>query len=218
MILFLNFYIDKKPLRQLELEYCLDQNIKNPLLELIVIMYHDDGKTYSFLQRLLRDRDKAIILESVSSRPSYNEIFSLMADYSDLQLHILANSDIYFNETLQHVANFDWTGNPKTCIALSRWDEDKDGNIILWDHADSQDVWIFYGSPKLIPGADFTMGMAGCDNKIAWLLEQQGYNVINPSKTIQAVHLHNSSQLRNYNADEDRKKVLPPFKLIHPHD
>jgi hypothetical protein len=95
-------------------------------------------------------------------------------------------------------------------MALTRWESE----IELHKNAHgSQDVWIFKGSVNQMTGADITMGTAGCDNKIAWLIEKEGYKIINPSKTVKCIHVH-KSDIRTYNVIEDRKKIKPPFKII----
>jgi hypothetical protein len=88
---------------------------------------------------------------------------------------------------------------------------------VLFDRADSQDTWIFKGGVNQVSGADFTMGIAGCDNAIAHLLEQHGYNVINPSRTIKTYHLH-LTNIRNYTdiSGNAIQRIQPPYKLINP--
>jgi len=51
----------------------------------------------------------------------------------------------------------------------------------------------------MVEGANFTQGVPGCDNKIAYLLQEAGYVVTNPSTTIKTYHLHLSG-IRHYNA------------------
>lgn len=147
-------------------------------------------------------------------RPTFAELFSLCKPD---RINVIANSDIYFDATI-HLAN----PSPSQVYALSRWDVLDDGASVLWDHPDSQDVWIVNGGPHSVP-ARFLMGVAGCDNALAFILQSEGYIVINPSKTIKAHHLH-LVQWRSYLMDPTGKarggdkieRVSPPYAMIKP--
>lgn len=188
--LFINKYIDKNPERQKELDYCFEKNESNGLL----------GEIHQTYERL-----------------SYNDFFRwINTIVGDEDISIIANSDIYFDETLIDIIKI----NHDECYALSRWDAKEDGSIELWDHRDSQDVWIFKGKIKEVLGADFSQGIPGCDNSIAYLLNAVGYKVLNPSKTIRAIHVHNSG-IRNYeqhDVDKQIATVPPPYHFIAPHE
>lgn len=154
-----------------------------------------------------------------SGQPHMNELFDLCEDG---MLNVVANGDIFFDaegiELLRNAAP-----GPKSCFALSRWDVDKEGNATLYDHSDSQDVWIFNGKPKGID-AGFKIGRPGGDNHLMWLIQQAGYKVFNPSKSIKAYHLHNV-QWRSYLLDPEGKprgadkldRVSGPFERLAPH-
>jgi hypothetical protein len=102
-------------------------------------------------------------------------------------------------------------------LALSRWEiQNLEKNISThFDRDDSQDTWIFLGSVNNINLADFTLGVCGCDNKIAYLLGENGYYVINPSKTLKTYHLH-LTNVRNYLnvVGEATERIPPHYKLI----
>jgi hypothetical protein len=157
-------------------------------------------KCFSFNQNVF-GADNVI---SFNSRLSFADFFSqvnLLAKESDIS--IIANSDIYF-ESLDHFEMI----KENEVYALSRWD----GNT-LYDHDDSQDAWVFRGQIKPIEDSYFSLGIPGCDNAIAERIARAGYTVLNPSKSIKALHLH-SSNIRNY----DRKTTVPrPYLLIKPH-
>lgn len=143
----------------------------------------------------------------IKERLTFKEIFILTESHPDC-INIIANSDIYFNETILNVR---WMQG-KTCYALSRWDING-VTATLFDRKDSQDVWIFNGSvPEMIGG--YHLGVPGCDNKIMWELKQCGYAISNPSKSIHALHLHNSNY-RTYNHKTVR--VPEPYHFIKPH-
>lgn len=137
-------------------------------------------------------------------RPTFKEWFWLANALSQPgDISIIANSDIYFESP----TDFD-SIKENEVYALSRWE-----NGSLYDHEDSQDVWVFRGTIRNIEDCDFTMGKPGCDNAIAERIQRAGYTVLNPSKSIKTIHLH-SSNVRNY----DRRNVIQkPYLLIKPH-
>jgi len=143
----------------------------------------------------------------INDRITFKQMFQLTKDYPN-DINIIANSDIYFDETILHTR---WIKN-KECFALSRWDY-YEGKAVLFNRKDSQDVWCFNGSVNLNIG-DYNLGVPGCDNKLAFELISNGYSVLNPSKTIHAIHLHNT-EFRTYNHTTER--IAEPYHFIFPH-
>jgi hypothetical protein len=209
--LIINYYTDSRPERQAEIEYCLIKNIQNPLINSIILLINeDDLRQYKHTHPAVSPKLRYVIRDF---RPTYNYYFGVTHLY-DRDINIISNADIYFNDSLQLVK--DYYSNPlykNHCMALSRWDEDYNGQIKHFDRPDSQDSWIFMGKAPLIPDANFTTGQAGCDNKIAYLIEAYGHKIINPSKSIKSIHVHNSG-IRNYRANMDRVQIKPPFRLV----
>jgi hypothetical protein len=118
---------------------------------------------------------------------------------------ILSNSDIYFDETLKELVNYDFE---KKFLAISRYN-----NNILYNKASSQDTWIF--KPKVninLSDCDFKFDILGCDNRIAYIFMKAGYKVLNPSKTIKTYHLHNS----NFRTNKEIKQLKGWFYFIEP--
>lgn len=167
------YYVDSNHKRQQEIEQCREKNKANSLIN----EYHN-------IER--------------AERLDFAELFrvanNLITNADDIT--IIANSDIYFNETIRLCEQI----KENECYALSRWDETHRG-LNLYNHADSQDVWIFRGTIKPIKEG-VIMGKPGCDNILAFELTQLGYKVINPSLSIQAIHVH-TTRIRNY-TESDR--------------
>lgn len=157
-------------------------------------------KCFAFNQDLFGPENVIIF----NSRLPFSDFFAMInLCVNENEISIIANSDIYFQSLL-------WLETIKAneVFALSRWE----GNT-LYDHEDSQDAWIFRGKIKPVPDCNFGLGIPGCDNAIADRLQRAGYTVLNPSKSIKAIHLH-SSNIRNY----DRRITVPkPYLLIKPH-
>lgn len=156
-------------------------------------------------------------------RPTFSDLFTLCRPG---YVNVIANADIFFDAQGVALIELFFAGlhevvKYKTCLALSRWDIQPDGTSKLHEHADSQDVWIVYGQPTI--DAPFTMGKAGCDNSLAHILASAGFNVINPSKSIKAYHLHNV-QWRSYlvnpggtaRGGDKIERIPPPYHLVKP--
>lgn len=140
----------------------------------------------------------------VNERLTFNQMFKL---FIPNEINIIANSDIYFDETILQVR---WIQN-KECYALSRWDYYNE-RAVLHNRKDSQDVWVFNGLVAENIG-NYNLGVAGCDNKIAYELHTNGYKITNPSKTIHSIHLHET----NYRTYHAKDRLLEPYHFIFPH-
>lgn len=123
-------------------------------------------------------------------RATFDDMFEAMADYPH-DVNVIANADIYFNGTIRKA----WNIERHQCYALTRWEEAIRGRNRHYGHSDSQDAWIFLGSPGI--RAPFALGIPDCDGRLAWLLRNAGYMVTNPSLSIEAIHVHHS-QVRWY--------------------
>ena len=196
--LYTSFYQDKDAKRQKELLYCLNQNIKNPLIDNIFLIVEGEVK--------LPVSDKLIIVNA--ERPTYRNFFDLVNDTatSSNSISVIANSDIYFNDTLAHLDI-----KERQCVALSRWDKRKDG-LRLHNERFSQDTWIFKGKIRNVRFCDFYLGIPGCDNRIAYELNRAGYRLFNPATKIQSIHYH-QTDLHNY--DHSTPKIPKPYLYIN---
>jgi hypothetical protein len=58
------------------------------------------------------------------------------------------------------------------------------------------------------------MGIAGCDNRLAYELQEAGFQVYNPSKTIQTFHLHDIP-IRTF-VENVIERIPPPYLLLPP--
>ena len=127
-------------------------------------------------------------------------------------INVIANSDIYFDETLELAQGI----LPRQVYALSRWD--KEGIALVPYHKkDSQDAWIVLGEvPHL--SAPFQMGVPGVDNALVHSLRMYGMTVTNPCKSIRAIHVHESAY-RTYGEGRGKPKpyrYAPPYGFVEP--
>lgn len=142
----------------------------------------------------------------IKGRPTYNEFFEM---FDKDAINVIVNSDIFFDETLRLVKQI----KPNQCYALTRYDWNGNGHARFFSRIDSQDAWIFRGRLKKQVYGDFCLGVPGCDNRIAYELKKVGYQVINPSLSIHALHYHTSS-LRHY---DSKTPVVPqPYHFVRP--
>ena len=195
MNLFINYFDHSNSKRKKEIEFCLKKNEENEHIKRVVIVNRNE-------------------------RCTYGNFFDAMFAYPN-EVNIIANSDIYFDDTIQLARTIEYN----QCYALTRW-ELVNGKVIDFRSRHgvpspprwSQDVWIFKGSinssefhtvvatnlnnnkSEVIP---FSLGIPGCDNKIAAMLKEKGMQVINPSLSIRAIHVH-----------EDSSRVYPKYMIL----
>jgi glycosyltransferase involved in cell wall biosynthesis len=200
--LITSYYKDKSDVRQEELDRCVSLNC---FVFDKVILLADDNVT---VPRLIEEDDKVTIFR-VSERPTFEMAFSIISDHNPYGVNVIANTDVYFKQ--EDVALLDNVNWASTALALSRTDEFEDGSTSHWFKRDSQDAWVFKGELRV--EADFGFGIPGCDNRIAQIIRDAGYNVYNPCNTIRCYHVHNTA-VRNYNRKKDR--VLGDYYLVDP--
>lgn len=204
MKLFTNGYTDKNPKRNAELIQAMQRNIDNPLIERIYLIAEFGWKPEFELT------DKVQIIQEIE-RPTFDDFIFWADVYCEgNQIAIIANTDIYFDETLAESYNIE-IGE---CYALSRYDSIK-GALVPFHRRDSQDAWMFRVPLPKPKNCNFTMGIPGCDNRFAYELEQVGVRVTNPCGKIKAIHLHESG-VRNYTKVTNQQRVSPPYKMVNP--
>jgi len=180
--LFYNYYEDKNPNRKREIDFCLQKNLANKLITTVII--------------------------ETPSKPSYNFFFEQINKITAPDdINIICNSDIFFDETIEHALKI----KEKEMYALLRWEWHNPQYITFHERPDSQDTWIVKGKVENVKG-DFTLGIRGCDNRIAYEFQAAGYTVINPAKSIKSYHVHNS-MIRNYTMAD---VVPPPYHTLMP--
>lgn len=175
---------------------------------------------YNYYQNASRQHELDLCLEKnrqvfdrvilVEGRPTFKELFDLTKEYPE-DINCFCNSDIYFTpEAIQQIVGI----ASNECYALTRWDF-KAGKLNFFNRVDSQDAWIFRGVVRPLRESNFTMGMWGCDNRLAHELKSAGYKLLNPSLSIVTVHVHESEE-RNHQRTV-MNTVPPPYHQIKPH-
>lgn len=201
-ILFINWYNEKNQKRAGELIECLNKNCECKAIDFVINISD------------VQAPHPKVIQSKYIPRLTFADYFHCInATVTDNDISIIANLDIYFDETLSAVKQM----KKDDAYALTRYDVDGD-KTTFFNRTDSQDVWIFKGKIKPVNDAEFYLGIPGCDNAIADRLQRAGYNVTNPSLTVKTYHLH-SSNIRNYMNAKGQSVVKPvsrPYKLLTP--
>lgn len=201
--LMTSLYNEKHHGRAKEYLNCLRKNLKHPLISKIIIFYDiskNDEQNY-LLKKLKRLPVQIIYL---NRRPSFGDFFEEINFFEYERKVIIANGDIYFNETLHYLVDYDFNNK---FLALTRWNDDGQGNLNIYKHLTSngvlkdcefsQDAWIFKTPLAAFQKNDIYLGLPACDLYIAYEAKVVGLEVLNPCLTIQSCHLHNVN-IRNY--------------------
>lgn len=198
-----------------ELFTVLQYNCDCALVNKIILLLEDPTYTDERFSH-----DKITLARPLTPRrQTFNDMLNLMHTTYEEQLpsfkgmkvlFLLCNTDIYFDESLQ--ALVDYEPLQESCFALSRYDVDVHGKMTLKNDAESQDAWIFE-MPLLddtLSIGNYYLGRLGCDNRFAYELNAVGYRMSNPSQTLRACHLHNVP-VRTWSRATD---VKPPYLAV----
>lgn len=137
----------------------------------------------------------------VEGRPTFTQHF----EDAPPGVCVLANSDITFDRSILLAL----TLAPHEVWCLTRWDDDR----LAAEDGGTQDVWVF--RPPLRVKADWQLGIGACDTVLSGVLEDAGYQVENPARTVRAHH-HHASGVRTWGDKpyvQGRWLRVPPTKL-----
>ena len=192
--------------RQKEYVTCLKENIKNDYIDEIHI-FNDD---IDFINELLETTDKLISIDN-KDRMTYKDFFDYSNEYLKDEISIIANADIIIEESIKLVND---VKIDNYFLCLTRYDIQQNGSVSYPpNHYGTQDTWV-YKSPIKTKDSDFSLGKPGCDNRIPYIMEQNGCVVTNPSMVIKTKHLHLTG-FRSYN---DSDVILGEYIYMIPTD
>jgi len=222
MILCVGTYVDPNEARMKELLYCLRKNIANPHLTEIHVALEDDDAQYLPEHTALLEipkvnwfvRSEAVIgargTRFTDRRMRFTDWFVRIDAMDHKEPVIIANSDIYFDDTIRMLTP-EYLRNRFVCLSRRHIGIDETGDRPLDESAIcAQDAWVFMPPLKATAPLDFTTGCPGCDNRLVHEMDAAGYEVVNPSISVHAFHVH-SSAVRRYGP-----AVPGPHKLIAP--
>lgn len=215
MSMMVGSYIDERP-RMEEIIFTLERNLQNPIISDMHIFIEEALDRYyatlneapfeaiKKLDGLLRNPKVTVV--KFGRRPLYSDYFEYAnKTFPEGRIVGISNSDIEYDETLKLVGDYDLTN---VFICLSR--EFGKG---CHRAAVSQDTWI-WKSPLRIFKSDWTLGLPGGDNRIAYEGKQGGYRVINPCLSINSKH-HHTSRVRHW-THADRSKCAGTYMEVNP--
>lgn len=169
VVLITQFYMPQEKESQERIQKALSLNLDNPLVENILLL---NEVQYDF-SRL--DGSEKITQKVIGHRLTLSEAFAAARDLFPGRIVAIANSDIYFDDSLQKVVSSDVL-HSKTVMALLKWFPQGDYLSIML-RTDSQDSWIFRSpvSEDVIEQSKFFLGAVKCDNRLASVFESSGY-------------------------------------------
>ncbi|MDR3646389.1 MAG: hypothetical protein P4L22_02495 [Candidatus Babeliales bacterium] len=177
---------------------CLEANLRNKMIKKIHVMYDnskDDDECILFNYLMKRK----VIIKPINKRPTYEDCFNLSNLLYPNSKIIISNADIYFDETLNLLSNYNLTN---IFIGLTRWNININETPTLY-HKLSQDSWIFCTPIKKFK-SDFELGVLGCDNALIDHVKSNNFITINPCLSIKTYHLQLSG-IRNYSKEHTIK-------------
>ena len=207
--LFTTYYQPKSQERMAEYDFCIRKN-KVASFDKIYLFVEEHDAEAAF-------EKFGVEVITLIKRPNFKDFFDFIRaeEFSD-SINVIANTDIFFVNMQQIDQNLSRLQKAKSCFALTRYDYHQNRPSQLYDTPDSQDTWVFNGNDGLdkLNYVDFPMGVAGCDNRLAYELNQAGFEVYNPSKTIQTFHLHDVP-IRTF-IENVVQRIPPPYLLLPP--
>ena len=168
-----------------------------------------------------------IVQYNIKTRLTFAIVYKFVNDENIIGFNCAINGDIYFDSTISKLRT-SGINDTKSVVALLRYDvlESKNRDVLKKENCRhklfgptccSQDCWILHSNNRFIGKElkifDFWFGVPGCDNKLLYLYNILGYNIINDPTTLKTFHLHRDTA-RNYAA----KKMLPPYGFSFPPD
>ena len=212
--LIMQFYIDKDNDRQKEIRQTLFLNSNNKSI----------NKIYLFNERIYTNEELGIqndkiVQINITNRLKFSNIFDLIEEHNINGYVVIANSDIFFDKSIENVWRYDLIN--RNILTLCRYEFDgisrlKDCKIFAEGRPDSQDAWIFHSEnniqKKYRDIFDFEMGKPGCDNKLIYLFQILGYQCYNDPSIVKIYHNHNSP-MRNYTIKD---KLSSPYCALYP--
>lgn len=227
-ILITTLYYERNEKRQREYLDCLDNNLNNPDIELIVIFYETITRKDPFLKKLKKRKDVRIVFWN--HRPTFREIFSYANKRLEDKKIVLTNGDIYYDPKrglnllrdirLDHlililtrynkpeqVTKFLEEYPQKTGVYI----QSSEGRLVSQTNGKSVDTWIF--KTPIYPDfkCDFRLGTYNCDSYLNHqLLNSFKYEVYNPCLDIVSIHNHDGWSPSKYTTVvNDQGKVVP---------
>ena len=214
MILITTYYESQNTYRQKEIIYCLIKNFKNKYIKTIYLLNNNIYDLY-FINDINKKIKQIKISDNEKYILKYNDALQFINNNLKNEICILANSDIYFDQSLNKI-NYKNIFNH--CFALLRYDEISLYNKKIYDRDniprnDSQDSWIFKSPLNIdLNKCDFSFGTLGCDSIFATIIYDSNINISNPCYDIISTHVHKSY----YRTYDETTRIHGKYTLLKP--
>ncbi len=197
IVLLTEFYKSKFEERNKELLDSLQRNIDCEHIKKIVLFYENSLDEYPDIAF-----SPKIEIAYTKSRMKFADYFNYYNSNLSGHICIIANSDIYFDDSIKHIHNI----RENEFLCITRWNRNE-----LQGHDEySQDVWVFRKliPQKMVDCSGFYLGKQQCDNRISFVAMKNGFDLINPCHLVKCQHLHKDPDKITYNKKENFKNLL----------
>ena len=218
--LFTQFFIHKDPSRHDEIKECLCKNVMNPHITHIHLL---NERIYTDAELGIDStmiNQTKIIQTNIVNRLKYQHVFKYIRENAIKGYHILANSDIFFDDSVCRLLQSD-IHLSKKMFALLRYEYTEPDLAkcellgleqckmfgleqckmfgleqckMFGPRYDSQDTWIFHSNFPIHDSWEkifnFQFGQPGCDNKFLYLMKILAYGIYNDPLFIKTYHYH----------------------------
>ena len=215
IILIQQFYINNNVQRHNENKLCLSLNVKNKYIDKIILL---NERIYT--EKELGIQSLKIKQINIGQRLTYKGVFDYLSSANIKGYIILANTDIFFDQTLNHVKVSGLHKERKVyCQLRHEYNNEQILNSckLYYNRPDNQDTWIWHTNSIVTQKQgeifNYQMGKNGCDNKTIYVFGILGFACHNEPIFIKTYHYH-ISQIRNYLS---KGKVPGPYYSIHPY-
>jgi hypothetical protein len=195
IILITQYYEDDDPMRQAEMELALTRNYANSHIHSIHLMMKQEDSFSRFEGYKIHPR------YSLKKRAKFLDAFRLARRLErDDAIYVVANSDIYFDDTIQYLHNINYSDH---MYVVTRKDLEKDGSIVpakeytidgkkVKQHpAFSYDAWVFDNSIfETQFNKNFYMGVFNAECRLSEEATNAGVKMFNLHNHVNAVHVH----------------------------
>ena len=218
IILITQFYISTNASRQKEIIDTLIYNLNNPFINVIYLITE---KSYSLDNLGLPENinTSKIKLVNINARMKYSDAFNIVSQHELKGYIIIANSDIFFDDTIKnlYVSNASLERKVYCLLRFEYTNSDTTKCDIYGNGCNfSQDTWIFHTNYNILPEHiklfNFELGVPGCDNHITYIFSSLGFKLYNEPFLIKTYHNH-SSNFRTYN---NSNRIRGPYILLNP--
>lgn len=199
--LYTTFYRDRHPERRMELDLSLAMNA-TAFDRVRVLSEGVPRKPSGNVEwRMSPDRQTyAMVLEWIAEDALSDEI------------SVISNCDIIIPPASVELIRRYLVAGEMWCLA--RYEIGHAGESALHDVDFSQDVWIIRGKPRAIVG-QYPFGIPGCENHFAREMNEAGYQLSNPSRSVKTFHMHWTGLRTETNSRQHR--MPPPYLFLSPH-